>query len=148
MVEFYCLRVVRRVKINAPHEYLIATYNDIASVKNLVDANVRDLAAILLEPMIGFGVAVPADRDFLVQLRKIAAAAGAVLIYDEVMTSRMYSGGGIQSDFPTEHRPDMTALGKDIGGGMSFGAFGGKREIMKNIRSPETGRSCAGGDIQ
>lgn len=118
-------------KINAPHEYLIATYNDIASVKRLVDANAQDLAAIILEPMIGSGGAIPADRQFLVQLRKIATAAGAVLIYDEVMSSRMYSGGGVQSDMPPDCRPDLTTLGKYIGGGMSFGAFGGKREIME-----------------
>ncbi|KAM3424500.1 hypothetical protein BST61_g6504 [Cercospora zeina] len=87
----------------------------------------------------GSGGAIPADRDFLVQLRKIATAAGAVLIYDEVMTSRVYSGGGVQSGLPPGYRPDMTTLGKYTGGGMSFGAFGGKREIMELFDPREPG---------
>ena len=116
--------------VNAPHEYLIANYNDIESVKQLADANKDDLAAILVEPMLGSGGAIPATTDFLLGLRSIANVTGAVLIYDEVMTSRMHAGGGIQSTVLKEWRPDMTTLGKYIGGGMSFGAFGGKRDIM------------------
>ncbi|KAI5363363.1 putative aminotransferase class-III, pyridoxal phosphate-dependent transferase, major [Septoria linicola] len=110
--------------------YLIATYNDIESVKKLVDANASDLAAILLEPMLGSGGAIPADADFLHQLKSLASNVGALLIFDEVMTSRMHSGGGIQSELSSNCRPDMTTLGKYIGGGMSFGAFGGRCEIM------------------
>ncbi|KAF2488071.1 class III aminotransferase [Neohortaea acidophila] len=119
--------------INAPYPYLIAKYNDEASVSRLLSApeNAGNVAAILVEPMIGSGGAIPAHRTFLHFLRKAATDAGALLIFDEVMTSRMHSGGGIQSQLPPELRPDLTALGKYLGGGMSFGAFGGKRAIME-----------------
>lgn len=121
--------------VNAPHEFLIARYNDLASVQQLLvddddDNNKANLAAILVEPMLGSGGAIPARTDFLIGLRSLANATGAVLIYDEVMTSRMYNGGGIQS-LQESFRPDMTTLGKYFGGGLSFGAFGGRREIMK-----------------
>ena len=79
--------------------------------------------------MIGAGGAIPADRTFLQDLRREATKAKTVLIFDEVMTSRLYEGGGVQSQLP--ERPDLTTLGKYVGGGMSFGAFGGKREIME-----------------
>ncbi|KAK4494260.1 hypothetical protein PRZ48_014558 [Zasmidium cellare] len=118
--------------INVPHEYLIATYNDLESVYELIrkPENKENVAAIIVEPMMGSGGCIPADRRFLEGLRKAADESKAVLIYDEVMTSRSHSGGGIQSQLPMELRPDLTSLGKYIGGGMSFGAFGGKRSIM------------------
>lgn len=111
--------------INVPHEYLIATYNDLGSVHALIrePENARDVAAIIVEPMMGSGGCIPADEGFLEGLRKAADESEAVLIYDEVMTSRMYSGGGIQSQLPVEMRPDLTTLGKYIGGGMSFGLW-------------------------
>ena len=119
--------------INAPHEYLIATYNDISSVHKLVSApaNRDDVAAIIVEGMVGSGGAIAADRSFLEGLRKAANESNAVLIFDEVMTSRMYEGGGIQSQLSAQLRPDMTTLGKYIGGGLSFGCFGGKRSILE-----------------
>ncbi|CAK3992114.1 aminotransferase class III-fold pyridoxal phosphate-dependent enzyme [Lecanosticta acicola] len=118
--------------LNVPHEWLITTYNDLSSVDAFVrnTAHRDDIAAIIIEPMLGSGGAIPADLEFLKGLRKAANEVGAVLIYDEVMTSRMYSGGGIQSQLPLEMRPDLTLLGKYIGGGMSFGAFGGSEKIM------------------
>ena len=79
----------------------------------------------------GSGGAIPAKDGFLEGLRSAATQHGVVLIFDEVMTSRMHRGGGIQSRLPRGVRPDMTTLGKYLGGGMSFGAFGGKREIMQ-----------------
>lgn len=99
--------------VNSPHEYLLATYNDLNSVQCLLSANV---AAIILEPMTGSGGGIVAERGFLEGLRHLATKHGTVLIYDEVMTSRMYRGGGIQSQLPEEVRPDMTTLGKYIGG--------------------------------
>ena len=118
--------------VNAPHEYVIARYNDLLSVQRLLQASANNgkVAAIIVEPMIGSGGAIPAERSFLAGLSRAAKESGAVLIYDEVMTSRMHEGGGIQSQLPEESRPDMTTLGKYIGGGMSFGAFGGKRAIL------------------
>lgn len=119
--------------INAPYEYVIAQYNQLSSVQRLLqaDENVGNVAAIILEPMVGSGGAIPAEHEFLRGLRQVATDAGALLIFDEVMTSRMHEGSGIQSQLPTEYRPDLTTLGKYIGGGMSFGAFGGKRSIME-----------------
>ncbi|EME41034.1 hypothetical protein DOTSEDRAFT_91075 [Dothistroma septosporum NZE10] len=119
--------------VNAPHEYLIATYNDLSSVEGLLreERNRGDVAAIIVEPMMGSGGAIPADLEFLRGLRRIADNVGAVLVFDEVMTSRMHSGGGIQSQLEDAERPDLTTLGKYLGGGMSFGAFGGRRGIME-----------------
>lgn len=119
--------------VNAPHEYIIAKYNDLSSVQKLLNApeNKDNVAAIIVEGIIGAAGAIPADQSFLLGLRKEATKAKAVFIIDEVMTSRLYQGGGVQSQLPDDMRPDLTTLGKYIGGGMSFGAFGGKREIME-----------------
>lgn len=92
--------------------------------------NAVDLAAIIVEPMTGSGGAIPADREFLLGLRDVATRNGAVLIFDEVMTSRMYAGGGVQSQLPADQRPDMTTLGKYIGGGMSFGRYCSIRQMF------------------
>jgi glutamate-1-semialdehyde 2,1-aminomutase len=121
--------------VNAPHEYLIARYNSLESVRDLVErAENRDnLAAIIVEPMIGSGGAIPGDYSFLEGLRDIANERAAVLIYDEVMTSRLYGGSGVQSQLAEKYRPDLTTLGKWIGGGMSFGAFGGRQQIMEQF---------------
>lgn len=95
-----------------------------------LEANTGDVAAILVEPMMGSAGAIPSQPGFLEDLRRAASEAGALLIFDEVMTSRMHRGGGIQSQLPPSLRPDLTTLGKYLGGGMSFGAFGGKHEVM------------------
>ncbi|KAI1365649.1 class III aminotransferase [Xylaria arbuscula] len=118
--------------LNAPHDFLVATYNDTASVDALLASSSTGdagVAAILLELMLGSGGGVCATPAFLAHLRRRADELGALLIFDEVMTSRMYDGGGIQSalDMPS---PDLTTLGKYIGGGMSFGAFGGRADVM------------------
>ncbi|KAK8113783.1 uncharacterized protein PG998_001725 [Apiospora kogelbergensis] len=121
--------------VNVPHEYLMAQYNDTDSVDELISTDGKDIAAIIVEPMIGSAGCIPGAPDFLTHLRAKATEIGAVLIFDEVMTSRLYSGGGIQSELGIT--PDVTTLGKYIGGGMSFGAFGGKAEIM-SIYDPRT----------
>ncbi len=113
--------------INAPFDTLMATYNDADSVRALARANARDLACILMEPMFGSTGCIPADREFLAAVREIANETGALLIFDEVMTSRL-APGGLQGVHGI--RPDLTTLGKYVGGGMSFGAFGGREDIM------------------
>jgi glutamate-1-semialdehyde 2,1-aminomutase len=113
--------------INAPYEFIVAPYNDGAKTLALIERYGADLSAILIEPMLGGGGCIPADRAFLQMLRDAATRHRAVLIFDEVMTSRL-SPGGLQELHGI--LPDMTTLGKYIGGGMSFGAFGGKAEIM------------------
>jgi len=114
--------------INAPFDYLMGTYNDIESLRALVAPHKHDLAAILIEPMLGGSGCIPATREFLADLRALASEAGAILIFDEVMTSRL-APGGLQEVHNI--RPDMTTLGKYVGGGMSFGAFGGRTELME-----------------
>ena len=115
------------IPINAPFGWLLGRYNDADGAVALAQAHADDLAAILVEPMQGSGGCIPGDPAFLQALRDVATATGAVLIFDEVMTSRM-SAGGQQARLGIT--PDMTTLGKYIGGGMSFGAFGGRRDIM------------------
>ena len=113
--------------INAPFDYVVADYNDIEATKALIKDHSNDLACVLVEPMQGATGCIPGNPEFLSMLREQCTASGAVLIFDEVMTSRL-SPSGIQGQL--QIIPDMTTLGKYIGGGMSFGAFGGREEIM------------------
>lgn len=113
--------------VNAPFPVVVANYNDIESVRALASAHADDLACIIAEPMFGSTGCVPAEDAFLHGLRKVADETGALLILDEVMTSRL-APGGLQSVVGV--RPDLTTLGKYVGGGMSFGAFGGRAEVM------------------
>ncbi len=110
--------------INVPFDYIVAPYNDIERTRALIT---EEVAAVILEPMIGSGGCIPASAEFLMMLRRETRRVGALLILDEVMTSRL-APGGLQS--ATGVKPDLTTLGKYLGGGMSFGAFGGRAEIM------------------
>src|SRR5579883_3307480 len=112
---------------NAPFDYLVGRYNDLAAIEALVRPHRHELAAILVEPMQGTTGCIPAERPFLAGLRELADETGAVLIFDEVMTSRL-APGGLQEALGI--LPDLTTLGKYLGGGMSFGAFGGRGELM------------------
>jgi glutamate-1-semialdehyde 2,1-aminomutase len=113
--------------INAPFEYVLASYNDIAATLALIEEHGQNLAAVILEPMLGGGGCIPADRDFLHALREATARHGSVLILDEVMTSRLAPHGlGAEMGIT----PDLMTLGKYVGGGMSFGAFGGRADLM------------------
>jgi glutamate-1-semialdehyde 2,1-aminomutase len=116
--------------VNVPHDFVMAPYNDLAGTRALIDAHGAELAAILVEPMLGAGGCIPAEPTFLAGLRDAATRHGVVLIFDEVMTSRL-SPGGRQLELGIV--PDMTTLGKYIGGGSSFGAFGGKAAIMQRF---------------
>jgi glutamate-1-semialdehyde 2,1-aminomutase len=112
---------------NAPYPVVLADYNDVDGTSALIDQHASDLAAVLIEPMQGTGGAIAADLPFLTMLREQCSRHGIVLIFDEVMTSRL-SGGGLQ--LLTGVTPDMTSFGKYLGGGGSFGAFGGQTKIM------------------
>jgi glutamate-1-semialdehyde 2,1-aminomutase len=116
--------------INAPFDYLIGHYNDLAAVEELVRPYRQELAAILIEPMQGTTGCVLAEHGFLAGLRSLADETGALLIFDEVMTSRL-APGGLQQVHGI--LPDLTTLGKYLGGGMSFGAFGGCARIMEHF---------------
>ena len=113
--------------VNVPHDFVVGRYNDLAGTLALVAQHARELAAILVEPMQGAGGCIPGDPAFLRALRGAATEAGALLIFDEVMTSRLAPGGRQQL---LGIAPDLTTLGKYIGGGRSFGAFGGRSDVM------------------
>jgi glutamate-1-semialdehyde 2,1-aminomutase len=110
--------------INVPFDYVVAPYNDIERTRALIT---DELALVILEPMIGSGGCIAASSEFLQMLRQETTRVGALLVLDEVMTSRL-APGGLQSVVGV--KTDLTTLGKYIGGGMSFGAFGGRAEIM------------------
>lgn len=113
--------------VNAPYDFVIAPYNDLAGAAALIEQHGPDLAAVILEPMLGGGGCIPATREFLAMVRTETTRHGIILIFDEVMTSRL-SPGGLQAVHGI--LPDMTTLGKYVGGGMSFGAFGGRADLM------------------
>ena len=112
-------------------ETLVATYNDTASVETLFDAWPDDIAAVIVEPVAGnMGVVSPAD-GFHADLRRITEANGALLIFDEVITGFRVGYGGAQALFGIT--PDITTMGKIIGGGLPVGAYGGRRDVMQMV---------------
>jgi len=110
---------------------LNATYNDLVSVRTLVAQNPGQVAAIIVEPVVGNMGCVPPQPGFLEGLRALCTKEGILLIFDEVMTGFRLARGGAQELF--DIRPDLTTLGKIIGGGLPVGAYGGKREIMEMV---------------
>ncbi|MGN0153563.1 MAG: glutamate-1-semialdehyde 2,1-aminomutase [Lachnospiraceae bacterium] len=110
---------------------LIAEYNDISSVEKLFDECGKDIAAIIVEPVAAnMGVVLPKEH-FLEDLRKIADKYQALLIFDEVITGFRLSLGGAQEYYGV--KPDLTTLGKIVGGGMPMAAYGGRKEIMEVV---------------
>jgi glutamate-1-semialdehyde 2,1-aminomutase len=124
------------IPINLPLDWVFAPYNDIEGTLALIRQHGQDLAAILVEPMLGSGGCLPGRRDFLGALRQAASELDIILIFDEVMTSRL-SSGGLQAALGVT--PDMTTLGKYLGGGASFGAFGGRHDIMAHYDPEKPG---------
>lgn len=108
---------------------LVADYNDRESVERLFEANPGEIAAVVVEPVAAnMGLVLP-EEGFLPFLREITERQGALLIFDEVITGFRLGPGGAQEYYGV--RPDLTTLGKIIGGGMPIGAYGGRRDIMK-----------------
>jgi len=149
------------VNTNLPHDFVIAPYNDIPGTTAIIAALPKDsLAAILVEPIQGSGGCIVGNPKFLHYLNATAHQLGALFIVDEVMTSRL-SNNGLSSALNLT--PDLVTLGKYIGGGMSFGAFGGRKDgpmVMYDPRNGELSHSgtfnnnvvtmaagCAGMDI-
>ncbi len=116
--------------LNAPYPYHFARFNDAAGAAQAIHAHGERLAAVIVEPLMGSGGCIPATPDFLQALRTATTATGAVLIFDEVMTSRLAPQGMGAALGVT---PDLMTLGKYVGGGMSFGAFGGRRDLMERF---------------
>ncbi|WP_027350921.1 glutamate-1-semialdehyde 2,1-aminomutase [Halotalea alkalilenta] len=110
---------------------LTLSYNDIDAVRELFAARGEEIACIIVEPVAGNMNCIPPLTGFLETLREVCDASGAVLIFDEVMTGFRVALGGAQAHYGIT--PDLTCLGKIVGGGMPVGAFGGKREIMSRI---------------
>lgn len=112
---------------NAPYPTVLGEYNNLEHTVGLIRQHANELACVLIEPMMGTAGAIPAQPAFLHGLREVCSECGVLLIFDEVMTSRL-SRGGLQYHHAVT--PDITTLGKYIGGGMTFGAFGGAASIM------------------
>lgn len=110
---------------------LTATFNDIESVRQLVRDYPNQIAAVIIEPIGGNMGVVPARAEFLQALRELCSAERIVLIFDEVMTGFRVALGGAQSLYGIA--PDLTTMGKIIGGGLPVGCYGGKREIMSRV---------------
>ena len=112
-------------------ETLVAEYNRLETVEMLLDAHASQVAAIIVEPVAGnMGVVAP-EQDFLLGLRRLANAHGALLIFDEVITGFRVAYGGAQTLYGVT--PDLTCLGKIIGGGLPVGAYGGGQHIMGQV---------------
>ncbi len=120
---------------------LTAEFNSLESVKKLVIENIGQIACIIVEPVAGNMGTVPPKPGFLEGLREISTNEGIILIFDEVMSGFRVAYGGAQSLYAVT--PDMTTLGKIIGGGLPVGAFGGRRDIMEKL-SPTGGIYQAG----
>ncbi|MCY7284296.1 MAG: glutamate-1-semialdehyde 2,1-aminomutase [Cyanobacteria bacterium CAN_BIN43] len=110
---------------------LTAPYNDLEAVKALFAENPGQICGVILEPVVGNAGFIPPDAGFLEGLRELTQDNGALLVFDEVMTGFRIAYGGAQEKFGVT--PDLTTMGKVIGGGLPVGAYGGKREIMSMV---------------
>ncbi|MGL5805751.1 MAG: glutamate-1-semialdehyde 2,1-aminomutase [Xenococcaceae cyanobacterium] len=110
---------------------LNAPYNDLEAVKALFAENPQEIAGVILEPVVGNAGFIPPDAGFLEGLREITKDNGALLVFDEVMTGFRIAYGGAQEKFGVT--PDLTTLGKVIGGGLPVGAYGGRKDIMSMV---------------
>ncbi len=119
------------VPAEAVHDTLVVAYNDAEAVAELFERHPGQIAAIIVEPVAGNMGCVPPKPGYLDRLRTLTEAAGALLIFDEVMTGFRVAMGGAQARY--QITPDITCLGKIVGGGMPVGAYGARREIMAKI---------------
>ncbi len=110
---------------------LLAKFNDIASVEALFEKYGDQIACVIVEPVMGNAGVIPPEKGFLEGLREITSSYGALLIFDEVITGFRVSYGGAQERFCV--MPDITCLGKILGGGFPVGAYGGRKEVMEKV---------------
>ena len=119
------------VTAGAAADTLVAPYNDVKAVETVIAEHGPDLAAVIVEPVAGnMGCVVPRE-GYLERLRDLTRAAGALLIFDEVITGFRLAPGGAQQVYGV--RPDLTCLGKIVGGGLPVGAYGGRADIMDQV---------------
>ena len=119
------------VPASATKATFCAEYNNLESVKAILEDNKDEIAAIILEPVVGNSGFIKPDQEFLEGLRKLCDDNGALLVFDEVMTGFRVSYGGAQEYFGVS--PDITTMGKVIGGGLPVGAYGGPKKIMEMV---------------
>lgn len=118
----------RGVSKNALKDILVVPFNDIENTRNIIEKHYREVACLIIEPIMGSAGQIVPTQEYIEFLREITTQYGILLIFDEVVTFRL-SMGGAQEKYGV--RPDLTSLGKIIGGGTPIGAFGGKEKIMK-----------------
>jgi len=118
-----------------PHDFakhtLVAPYNDLNAVENLFQKNKKEIACVIVEPVAGNMGCVPPQPGFLNGLQKLCQGNGALLVFDEVMTGFRVALGGAQERYNI--KPDITCLGKILGGGLPVGAYGGRKDLMDQI---------------
>ena len=122
--------------LNMPFDIVLADYNDIDGTSSLIDQVGSDLAGVIVEPILGAGGNIQGNRHFLKMLRQKTKETGALLIFDEVKTARL-GPAGVQGMVGIE--PDLTTIGKFIGGGLPTGAFGGSAEVMEQFNPKRQG---------
>ncbi|MBV9578708.1 MAG: glutamate-1-semialdehyde 2,1-aminomutase, partial [Chloroflexi bacterium] len=115
----------------AAHQTLSVAYNDVVAVRDALQAHPRQIAAVIVEPVAGNMGVVPSAPGFLEHLREMTREHGTLLIFDEVITGFRVALGGAQQRFGI--RPDLTCLGKIVGGGLPVGAYGGRADIMQQV---------------
>ena len=125
------IQTVPGVTAGVAKDTLTAPYNNLAAVEKLIEENKEEIAAIIIEPVVGNMGCVPPQSGFLESLRKICDEENIVFIFDEVMTGFRLAAGGAQEKLNIN--ADLVTYGKVIGGGLPVGAFGGKKEIMEHI---------------
>ncbi len=113
--------------LNPPFHWIVGEYNDADGAARLIAEHADELAAVVVEPLQGSAGVIPGDAEFLAALRTATAEHDVLLVFDEVMTARL-STGGMQQLHGID--PDLTTLAKFVGGGLSFGAFGGRADLM------------------
>ena len=116
--------------LNPPFGWVVGEYNNAAAAERLIEQHADELAAVIVEPLQGAAGVIPGESAFLHTLSEATAAHNVLLVFDEVMTSR-FSRGGMQQLLGI--KPDLTTLAKFVGGGLSFGAFGGRAELMRRF---------------
>jgi len=119
------------VPVQTAKATLTAPYNDIGALEKLFAERGKEIAAVIVEPVVGNMGVVPPEPGFLEAIVRLCKESGAVSIFDEVMTGCRVARGGMQER--ANVRPDMTCLGKIVGGGMPLAAYGGRREIMQKV---------------
>ena len=117
-------------RLNVPFDFILADYNDTEGTAEMIRQAGDELAAVIVEPILGAGGNIPGNSEFMTMLRQLTREIGAVLIYDEVKTARL-GPAGMQGRINIS--PDLTTLGKFIAGGLPTGAFGGRADIMAHF---------------